>query len=390
MEKRYTFREILLKSLGYLGVAVLASVITMALMTRTSEGAKVNQLRNLIRERFIGEVSDTALEDGAAAGMVSALGDRWSYYIPASEYEAHMEGMNNAYVGIGVTIQVREDEKGFDVEKVEPGSPAEEAGILAGDIIAAVEGQSVASLGTAGARDLIRGKEGTTVAVTILREEKEITYHVERKSIQVIVASGTMLDDKIGLVKINNFDSRCFDETVAAIQSLLDQGAQALIFDVRNNPGGYKEEMVKILDYLLPEGVLFRSLTYSGEEETDTSDAKCLDLPFAVLVNENSYSAAEFFAAALDEYDRAVVVGESTTGKGYFQMTYRLLDGSAVGLSVGKYFTPKGVSLADAGGLKPEILVQVDAETAAAILAGQLQAQQDPQLQAARKALLGE
>ena len=303
-------------------------------------------------------------------------------------YDTEKKSMKNIYIGIGVTIQVREDEKGFDVVKVEANSPAEAAGILAGDIITAVEGQAVAPLGTSGVSDLIRGKEGTNVAVTVLRAEEEITFSAERKAIEVIVATGTMLEDNIGLVRIHNFDSRCADETIAAIESLLAQGAQALIFDVRNNPGGYKEEMVKVLDYLLPEGVLFRSVSYTGQEEVDTSDETCLDMPFAVLVNADSYSAAEFFAAALDEYDKAVVVGENTVGKSYFQQTYRLSDGSAVGLSVGKYFTPNGVSLAEAGGLQPEISVEVDSQTAAAIAAEKLQPEEDPQLQAARNALL--
>ena len=144
---------------------------------------------------------------------------------------------------------------------------------------------------------------------------------------------------------------------------------------------------MKLLDYLLPKGTLFRSLYYTGEETVDTSDEKCLPLPMAVLVNGDSYSAAEFFAAALSEYGWAVVVGEPTYGKGYFQEYYELSDGSGVGLSVGKYFTPNGVSLAEAGGLIPEILVEVDDEMEAKIYSGLVEPMEDPQILAAIEAL---
>lgn len=384
--------DLLIKALGYILTAAVAAALTLLICTGTgvAGNSKLAQLENLIQEKFINDVDKTALEDGAAAGMVAALNDRWSYYIPADQYEAHMEQMNNAYVGIGVTITVREDRKGFDVLLVEPGGPAQDAGILPGDIITAVEGQNAVDLGTDGARELIRGKEGTDVTVTILRDGQTMDVTMTRKTIQVQVASGEMLEDKIGLVTIANFDSRCADETVATIETLLEQGATALIFDVRNNPGGYKHELVELLDYLLPAGPLFRSLSYDGREEVDSSSESCIELPMAVLINGSSYSAAEFFAAALEEYDWAVTVGDPTVGKSYFQNTFRFTDGSAVGLSIGKYFTPKGVSLADVGGLIPNIQVEVDEETAAKIYGKLLDPAEDPQIQAAVKALLAE
>jgi carboxyl-terminal processing protease len=220
----------------------------------------------------------------------------------------------------------------------------------------------------------------------VRREGTEQTFDVTRKTVKTAVATGTMLPGYIGLVKIVNFDARCYDETLAAIRQLLSEGATSIIFDVRNNPGGYKTELVKLLDYLLPEGVLFRSEDYLGNKSEDRSDAACLDIPMAVLVNGNSYSAAEFFAAALQEYDAAVVVGEKTTGKGYFQTVIRLNDGSAVGLSVGKYFTPSGISL-EGIGITPDKIVTVDDETAAGIYSGTIDPKDDNQLQAAIAAL---
>ena len=213
-----------------------------------------------------------------------------------------------------------------------------------------------------------------------------MTLSVERRQVQTPVAEYEMLGNGIGLVTIANFDSRCAEETIAAIESALDNGAKKLIFDVRHNPGGYANELVKVLDYLLPEGEVFHTVTYDGKENIDYSDEKCLDIPMAVLVNSGSYSAAEFFAAALQEYEAAIVVGEKTTGKGYFQNTFLLDDGSAVALSVGKYYTPKGISLADVG-ITPDVEVSVDEETSSAIYYGTLTPEKDPQIQAAIKAL---
>ncbi|MBE6980093.1 MAG: PDZ domain-containing protein [Ruminococcaceae bacterium] len=375
--------------LSYILVAALAALVTLYFFGASPEdgkASKLDTLSGLIEERFIGEADRTAYEDAAAAAMVAALGDEWSYYIPASQYQAHVESVSNAYVGIGITITVSEDGTGFLITKVNPGGPADEAGMEPGDVIIGIEGQSASGMDAAQARDLVRGEVNTQVRLTVRRENRELEMDVTRMEVLSPVALGQMLPDKIGLITIVNFDDRCYDETKAAIDSLLDQGATALIFDVRNNPGGYKHELVNVLDYLLPAGPLFRSEFYTGEVTVDKSDASCLDIPMAVLVNESSFSAAEFFAAALSEYDAAIVVGQQTYGKGYFQTTIQLGDGSAVGLSVGRYTTPNGVSLAGVG-ITPDVVVEVDEETDFAIYAGTLEPRDDPQIQAAVDAL---
>ena len=377
------------KIMGYLLVALVSSGLTLGVLSMTGhlEMSKLTELQNFIEERFIGEVDGTALEDAAAAAMVAATGDRWSGYIPAAEYQDYLDRSNNSYVGIGVTIRPLEDGSGFEVIQVEPTGPAAEAGVEAGDIVVAVSGQRVAGMSASDVSVMVKGKAGTTVDMTFARGEEELTFTIERREIQTVVARGEMLEDGIGLVTITNFDARCADETIAAIEDLLDRGAKKLIFDVRGNPGGYASELVEVLDYLLPEGPLFRSEYYTGKVKVDESDAKCLDIPMAVLMNGDSYSAAEFFAAALEEYEAAVTVGQPTTGKGYFQVTTRLRDGSAVRLSVGRYTTPNGVSLAEVGGLVPNIPVEVDEETYMQILAGTLEPENDPQIQAALEAL---
>ena len=369
---------------SYVLVALLATVVTLT-MVQLEIGlkpTKLRQLETLIDEKFIGEADPEKLADAAANAMVKATGDRWSYYIPASEYESYREQSENAYVGVGITIQAAEDASGFLVLEVVPGGPAEEAGIQVKDLLIAVENTDIRSLSLAEVRDLVKGQEETYVSLTVMRQETGETLYVQRRKVKTPVASAQMLENDIGLVTIENFDERCAEESIAAIESLLEQGARKLIFDVRNNPGGYASELVKLLDYLLPEGDLFRTVRYDGQEHVDKSDADCLEIPMAVLVNASSYSAAEFFAAALREYEAAVVVGEQTVGKGYFQTTYQLSDGSAVALSIGKYFTPKGISLAETG-VTPDAIVSVEEETAEGIYYGTLLPEEDPQIQRA-------
>ena len=224
------------------------------------------------------------------------------------------------------------------------------------------------------------------MTLTIRYGEEDREFTMTRAYFEVTVAWGQMLEDGIGMVPLENFDGRCAEETITAVEELLAQGATKLIFDVRNNPGGYKHELCKILDYLLPEGPLFRSEYYDGTTQVDESDAKCLEIPMVVLVNRESISAAEFFGAAMSEYDAATLVGEQTIGKGYFQQAHELSDGSAVGLSVGKYTTPNGVSLTNVG-ITPDIPVEVDEELFWQIYYGNLDWSQDPQVLAAVEVL---
>lgn len=388
-------------AISYIVVAAVSAAIAFALGASTSpeinyssngtiisSNDKLDQIQKIIKENYIGDADADALVEAAAAAMVEATGDKWSFYMTAEEYKLYQEDSKNAYEGIGVTVKENQEQGGLVIEKVDSNSGAENAGLQAGDIITHVEGKSIANMGIPKVKGLIRGKKGTSVELTVLRGDQAQTVLVTRGNIAIEVAKSQMLDNGIGLITIANFDDRCAKETVEAIEELTKQGARALIFDVRNNPGGYKHELVDLLDYLLPEGVLFSSETYDGEKSQDVSDSKCLKIPMAVLINKDSYSAAEFFAAALEEYDWAVTVGEHTTGKGYFQTNITLDDGSAVHLSVGKYFTPKGVSLAEVEGIAPAIEVKLEDEQTKQLAAGNLKPENDPQVQAAVTELL--
>ena len=300
---------------SYVLVAALATMITLA-MVGMNPPSKLDQLEALIDDCFIGEADSQTMEDAAAAAMVKATGDRWSYYISAKDYDAHREQEENAYVGVGITIVQQEDDSGFLISMVTDGGPAKEAGIAVNDLLIGVEDQDVRGMTTDQVGQLVKGKEGTKVSLTVLRKGENLTLSVERRRIEQPVAEGELLDEGVGLVRICNFDARCAQESIASIEKLRSEGAKKLIFDVRDNPGGFASELVELLDYLLPEGDLFRSVSFDGKEQVDTSDASFLDMPMAVLVNGNTYSAAEFFAAALMEYEAAVVVGEPTVGKG--------------------------------------------------------------------------
>lgn len=348
---------------------------------------KLDEIVALLNEVYVDGYDTDKLGDYLAQAAVAATGDRWSYYVSAEDYDAFVESNENAYVGIGVTVESSDDlTDGVQITKVTPNSPAEEVGIEADDRIYAVEGETVESLGLDETKNRIRGEEGTEVTLTILRGEKKFDVTVKRASVEVEVVKYSMLDGSIGYIKINNFEANSADCTIEAIDALRGQGAKALVFDLRFNPGGRKDELVRVLDELLPEGPLFRSVDYKGNESVDYSDADCVELPMAVLVNGDSYSAAEFFAAALQEYDWATVVGTKTCGKANYQQTFRLSDGSAVAVSTGHYQTPHGVTLANVG-VTPDEIVEVDNKTYLELYKEAVAVKDDAQLQAAIKAV---
>ncbi len=347
---------------------------------------KLSQLYQVLEQRFADEPDMKAVSDAGAEAMVDALGNRWSYYIPAEEYEAHQEAARNEYVGIGITIREDEEQGDLEIVDVAPGGPAAQAGIQAMDKLTEVEGKNCKELGRDGTANLVRGKEGTEVTIVITRGEERKEFTLKRSKVDVVVVSSQILDSGYGLITIKNFQNKAFTETKEAVEALQKQNVKGIIFDVRFNPGGAKSELVSLLDYLLPKGEIFRSETYDGRVTIDESKASCVEIPMAVLVNGDSYSAAEYFAAALQEYEWAEIVGKKTTGKGYYQQTIPLNDGSAVNLSTGKYYTPNGRHL-EGVGITPDVVVELDEETMEKLFFGLLPPEEDPQIQAAISAL---
>jgi len=373
--------------LSYVLVAALACGATLFFVSASTDYNKLEDLENLMLTSFAGDADKTKIEDAAADAMVNAMGDRWSYYIPAAELPSFLENSENAYVGIGVTVQATDDNSGLMVIAVQPGGPAEGAGVQVGDVIIQVDGESAQDRTVTEISAMIKGEEGTVVSITVLRSGEGITMSMTRKRMETTVASSKLLNEHVGLVTIQNFDERCADETIAAIKALLNQGADMLLFDVRNNPGGYVDELTKVLDYLLPEGNLIRTVGTDGSDETVTSDADCVKVPMAVLVNENTYSAAELFAVDLSEYGVARIFGQKTSGKGFFQQVFQFSDGSAAGISVGRYYTSQGNNL-EGIGLTPDEEIKLDDESEALLYNGMLEPENDAQLQAALSYLM--
>ena len=400
------FSNTIVKALSYILVAALSCVVTIVLVLPTmkyynsyvplrepegkvAQGAeKLAELLNVIDTAYIGDADPTVMTDAAAAAMVEASGDRWSYYVSAAEMEEFSTMKENVFGGIGVSIVYQNADEGILIEAVDPGGSAQKAGIHPGDIIIEAGGQSLIGMDPSTAASFIRGEIGTDVIIKVLRDGEELTFTVKREKIEETVAAGILLEGNVGYIVIQNFNDRCASETIACIEDLIEQGATKLLFDVRFNVGGYVSELVDLLDYLLPEGDLFVSEDYTGVKQTDTSNPSCLRMPMAVLINAYTYSSAEFFAAVLEEYEWAFTVGEHTVGKGNYQITIPLSDGSAVSLSVGRYYTPiKGIWLEESGGLAPTIEVEVDEETLAYIYAGLLDPMKDPQVLAALEGL---
>ena len=384
-QKRFSLLQLLLAVLLTLVVVlgVLAAVFWQVL---GKSGLTLLEGLSLVNTCFVGEYDEDTVVDAAMDAMIEATGDRWSYYLTAEQYASEQERRSNSYVGIGVTVTY-ESEDGLTILAVTEGGPAAEAGLKAGELITAVGGQSVAGEARYDATGLIQGEEGTTVVLTVrdaAGAEREVT--VERRSIETDPVRYELLDNGVGYIKLSNFFSRSAERVEEAVTDLQNQGATALVFDMRNNGGGYLDELTEMLDFLVDEGPILRTRSYTGKEEVVESDADCVDLPMAVLVNADTYSAAEIFAGELRERGVAVVVGVPTSGKGYSQQTFPLANGGAVGISTAEYFTGEGVSLIGTG-LTLDREVELTDEQAALLAADALDYADDPQLQAALELL---
>ena len=347
-KKRFSLIHLLL--LVLLTVAVTAGVGFAVLYQMVGkEGVSLLEGLHLINEKFVGEYDEGEVVDAALEGMVEGLGDRWSYFLTEEEYEAQNQRRTNQYVGVGVTVNY-ESEEGLQIVEVTAGGPAEEAGLQPGELITAVDGFSLAGEARYEGADKIQGEEGTTVSLEVRGTDGQTrTVELKRTKLETDPVSAEMLENNVGYVRLSNFYDRSADRLKEEVTRIQEEGTTALVFDMRNNGGGYLSQLTDMLDFLLPEGPIFITRDRAGNEEITQSDASCVDLPMAVLVNADTYSAAEFFAAELQEWGVAVIVGEPTSGKGYSQQTFELPNGSAVAISTGAYFTGSGTSLIGTG-----------------------------------------
>lgn len=355
--KRFSFRAILITvAVTFLltgGLAVLAARCLLG-----PGGLAVLEGQTLIRQRFVADYDEDAATDEALRGMVNALGDRWSHYLDPEERAALDKARENAYVGIGITYLRVEDPTGMEIAEVKEDTPAQEAGLAPGERIVAVNGEELTEDNFETLVASIGGREGETVTLAVVgadgaRREVELTLRrVEDPPVEY-----ALLEDGVGYVRLENFYQNAASSLEAGVEDLLSQGAEGLIFDVRANPGGYVSELTEMLDYLLPEGPIFAEHSKNGPTKVTQSDAACVDKPMVVLADENSYSAAELFAAQLRESVDAPLVGQRTCGKGYYQQGFPLANGGLMSISTGMYTTGNGVSLIGTG-LTPDYEVE--------------------------------
>lgn len=317
------------------------------------EAKRYIEIKDVVEDQYIDEVSRQTLGDYAAAAMVSGLADKWSYYMSADEYKTYQLNSANEYSGIGMSI-MKQDDGSFQVVSVNADSPAGLAGLGAGDVITSVDGEDITNMSLDEARKLIRSKMNGKFTLGLGRKN---SIEVDCSSVYQSAVNYRLEKTEAGYVQILNFEAGSGDDAIAAVEDLLNQGAVALCIDLRGNPGGLDTECAKFLDYLLPNGTLFIETDKQGNEKVTTSDGMCIQLPMCVLVNAETFGEAEVCAAVLQEYQWATVLGEATTGKTRTQETIPLEDGSALRLSTGTYLTGNRTDISAKGGVVPDLIL---------------------------------
>ena len=321
---------------------------------------KTSVLQNIIDRYFLFDEDMTKVEDGIYAGMMNGLGDPYTVYYTKEEYKALNEDTEGKYSGIGAVVSQNPNTKIITIVKIFDNSPANDAGLQVGDIIHKIDGEEVAGTDVdILVKTKIRGEEGTSFKMTVLRgdDRKEVELDLTRRSIEVETVSGKMLDNNIGYIAVSQFDAVTSEQFKSNIESLQSQGMTKLIVDLRGNPGGLLDQVVDMLDYILPEGlVLYTEDKYGEREEYYSDGSHELKIPMVVLVNENSASASEVFTATFRDFEWGTVVGKTTFGKGIVQNVLPLGDGTAVKITTQHYYPPSGYDLHKVG-IKPDLEV---------------------------------
>ena len=324
---------------------------------------KTSLLQSIIDKYFLFDEDMTKVEDGIYAGMMNGLDDPYTVYYTKEEYKALNEDTEGKYSGIGATVSQNPKSKIITIVNVFDNSPAKEGGLLAGDIIYKIDGEEVTGTDLdVLVKTKIRGVEGSSFTMTVIRgdDRKQIDLNLTRRSIEIQTVTSKMLNDGIGYVAVSQFDALTSEQFKSNIDSLKSQGMKKLIVDLRGNPGGLLDQVVDMLDYILPEGlVLYTEDKNGNKEEYYAKNPDELKIPMAVLVNENSASASEVFTATFKDFKWGKVVGKTTFGKGIVQNVLPLGDGTAVKITTQHYYPPSGYDLHKVG-IKPDVDVDLN------------------------------
>lgn len=316
----------------------------------------------VIDEKYVGDISQKEIVEQTIKGFVKGLGDEYSEYMTKEEVDKYMSDNLGNYVGIGVYIS-ENDDKNTIIIGVMKDSPAEKVGLKAEDYIIEIDGESALGIGVDEVSRLIKGEEGTTVKLKILRGEEELEFTVERDDIKVYHVEYEVLDNNVGYVSLLTFDEGCAEEMKNALTDLKNKGVNKVILDLRYNTGGLLKEALDMLDMLLDDGQI--ELITKSADGTETIDKargnKDFDCELVVLSNEYSASASEVLIASLKENGRAKIVGTKTYGKGVIQNFYELSNGGALKLTTEEFFTPKNNKINKVG-IEPDYVVELDEE----------------------------
>lgn len=328
---------------------------------------KINGLTSLIDESYYkaDEVTEEQLQDGLYKGLVEALDDPYSVYYTKDEIEELEESISGTFSGIGAYVSADETTGYPMIVSVIEGSPAEEAGLLSGDILYEVDGESLQGVDLDVAVSKIKGEEGTSVHLTIVRsgEADYLEFDIVRAQVDSETVYGEMLEDDIGYIQITEFDDVSCDQFVPILEELIEEGMEGLILDLRDNPGGTVDSVTDIAEYLVPEGLVFYMEYPDGtREEYEVDGEQAVDVPIVVLINGNSASASEILSSAIQDSGAGILVGTTTYGKGVVQTIYSLSgDSGAVKLTTAQYYTRNGHDINEVG-IEPDVEVELDAE----------------------------
>lgn len=337
--------------------------------------AKMEELNRYIDQYYLFDYEEEDVENGIYKGLMAGLGDIYTGYYTPEEYASFMESSNGSYSGIGAVLSQDYTTGIIQVVRAFAGSPAEEAGMQTDDILYKVEGEEVTGKVLSLVVTDLKGEEGTEVHISIMRNGEAIDLTLVRRNIEVPTIEYELLENQIGYIAITEFDDVTDDQFLAAMDALESQGMEKLIIDLRNNGGGLVDVTCTILDRLLPEGLIVYTEDKNGERQEEFSDENCFEGEMAVLVNGNSASASEIFAGAIKDYGVGTLIGTQTFGKGIVQSLFPLSDGSAIKITVSRYYTPAGNNIHEVG-ITPDIILEFDED-----------AEEDNQLQKAIEVL---
>lgn len=308
----------------------------------------------------------SAVTDAIIHCYVYSIGDKYSVYRTAAEYEDYDTDMSGSFYGIGVVVTYNRVDMTLTVTEVYSGGGAADAGIKAGDLIVAVDGDLLSDIGYDAMVNRIRGDENTTVNVTVLRAGTEMTFTATRKKVVEESVKYSIDDNKIGYIKLSSFKDNTFEQFKEAIDYMVENGAVGIVYDLRSNPGGYLSSVINILSYVAPSGTTLVSFSNDYAKPQTDRNEHSLSLPTVVLCNKSTASAGELFTAAMRDFEAfgyfdVTLVGEKTYGKGIMQSTFALSDDSTVTLTVAYYNPPSGENY-DGIGITPDISVEASEE----------------------------